>query len=157
MTDPASAPANLSLQRKYAARVAAVQCIYSRLIDPTAKPITLIDWHREQTGAEALLPITPDKKLFSALVVGVTEATIALQEQLAAVLQERWTGKRMSPLMRAIFMSALYEIIYTPALRTRIIIDQYVGVADAFLDESDIGFVNGALQELARATRSDDA
>jgi transcription antitermination protein NusB len=144
---------NLSLQRKHAARIAAVQCLYSRLINPTTSPNALITWQLEQEGDDALLPVTPDKKLLQGIVIGATEMMAALEEQLQRMLGERWSGKRMPPLMRAIFIAALYELIYTPALRTSIILDQYIGVADAFLDASDISFVNGALQEITRDIR----
>ncbi len=148
---------NFSLQRKHAGRIAAVQCLYSRLIDASASPRLLIEWQMEQAGEDALLPVTPDKKLLQGIVMGATEAHAMLEQHLTRILAERWTGKRMSPLIRAIFIAATYELIFTPTLRTKIIIDQYVGVADAFLDASDIGFINGALQEIAHALRPDPA
>jgi transcription antitermination protein NusB len=81
------------------------------------------------------------------------EARAGLEEKLEILLGMRWTGKRMPMLMRAILLCAVYELIYTPTLRASIIINQYVGVADAFLDDSDIGFVGGVLQEMTKALR----
>lgn len=144
---------NISLQRKHAGRIAAVQCLYSRLIDASTPASVLVDWQMAQSGDDALLPVTPDKKILQGIVMGATEADTMLNQHLLRVLGDRWSGKRMSPLMRAMFIAATYELVFTPALRTKIIIDQYIGVADAFLDESDVGFINAALLEIARDLR----
>jgi N utilization substance protein B len=157
---PSAPKVNPSLQRKHAARIAAVQCLYARMIDASCSAQTLVAWHMEQVeaeDAEGFTPVMPDKKLLQGIVVGASEARVALEEKLAALLGERWTSKRMPLLMRALLQAALYELIYTPTLKTRIILDQYVGVADAFLDESDVGFVNGVLQEISQAIRPVDS
>jgi transcription antitermination protein NusB len=86
-------------------------------------------------------------------VFGVTEMHGALTEKCSELLGDRWNGKRMPLLMRAMLLCALYEVIYTPNLATNIILDSYVGVADAFLDDKDIGFVNGVLQEMVKVLR----
>jgi transcription antitermination protein NusB len=154
---PSPAKVNPSLQRKHAARIAAVQCLYARMIDVSCSPQTLVAWHMEQVDgedAEGFASVMPDKKLLQGIVFGAAEARAGLEEKLTALLGDRWISKRMPLLMRAILHAALYEFIYTPALKTRIILDQYVGVADAFLDESDVGFVNGVLQEISQAVRS---
>ncbi len=147
---------NPSLQRKHAARIAAVQFMYSRIIDPSVPLKHLLAWQQEQMEAkdkETTLPYPPDKKLLQGLITGCEEFRAALENKMQEILTDRWSGKRMPAVMRAIFLTASYELIYTPALRTSIIIDQYVGVADAFLDESDIGFVNGVLQEISAQLR----
>jgi transcription antitermination protein NusB len=153
---PSAPKVNPSLQRKHAARIAAVQCLYARMIDVSCSPQTLVTWHMEQAqadDAEGFSSVMPDKKLLQGIVFGISEARTALEEKLSALLGERWISKRMPLLMKALLQAALYELIYTPSLKTRIILDQYVGVADAFLDESDVGFVNGVLQEISQAVR----
>ena len=151
----ATAP-NPSLQRKHAARIVAVQTIYSQIMDPAISLRHMLEWQQEQIAAkdsETTLSYAPDKKLLQTIVRGVEEAFPSLESKLLDLLGDRWSAKRMPMVMRAILMAALYELMYTPSLRTSIIIDQYVGVADAFLDESDIGFVNGVLQEITTALR----
>lgn len=146
---------NSSLERKHAARLAAVQCIYSRMIDTKTPKQSLLDWQLEQAGEERFLPKTPDKKLMQAIFLGSEEMRDALNEHAERILGERWSGARMPRVMRAIFLGALYELIYTPKLKKQIILKEYVTVADAFLDAKDVGFVNGALQELVNDLRPD--
>lgn len=147
---------NPSLLRKHAARIVAVQCIYSHMMDPAMSLANMLKWQAEQIQSqdnETTLSYAPDKKLLHGIVMGVNEAMTALETKLLELLTERWSAKRMPVVMRAILLCALYELIYTPTLRTSIIIDQYVGVSDAFLDDSDIGFVNGVLFEITTQLR----
>ncbi|TAE83529.1 MAG: hypothetical protein EAZ74_00690 [Alphaproteobacteria bacterium] len=149
-------PYNSSLVKKHMSRIAAVQCIYASLMDATTPLPTLIALQLEQKGEDAWLPKTPDKKLLQGIVLGTSEMHKALNARLSESLGERWTGTRMPLVMRALLLCALYEALYTPALRPIIIIDQYVGVADVFLDDPDIGFVHGVLHELMHSLRPKD-
>ncbi len=144
---------NSSLERKHAARLAAVQCIYARMIHDKTPKQALLDWQLEQEGEDRFLPKTPDKKLMQAIFLGAEEMRGALDEHATRILADRWSGARMSRVMRAIFLSAMYELIYTPKLKPHVIMKEYVNVADAFLDEKDVGFVNGALQEIVNDLR----
>ena len=150
---------NSSIKRKHATRIAAVQCVYARRFAASPTMATLIAWQMEQSDSSALEPLLPvplERKLLEMIACGVQEHHEALDTHLSRILTERWTGSRMSRLMRAIFRCALYELLFVPSLHTHIIIDQYVGVADAFLDDNDVRFVNGVLLEISRDVRADD-
>ena len=154
MPSPDSQPKrNPSLERKFAARLAAVQCVYAKMIHEKTPKQALLDWQLAQEGEDRFLPFKPDKKLLKALFIGTQEMHGALNDHALRILGERWQGARMSRVMRAIFLCALYEMVYTPSLRTHIILSEYVNVAASFLDDKDTGFVNGALQEIAKVLR----
>jgi N utilization substance protein B len=144
---------NPSIKRKHIARLIAVQTIYACMIDAEVTARDMLDWQLALPKEQAIIVSAPDKKLLEALVYGVTEMHGALTEKCAELLGERWTAKRMPSIMRAILLCGLYEVIYTPTLATNIILDSYVGVADAFLDDKDVGFVNGVLQEMVKVLR----
>ncbi len=144
---------HISLQRLHSARLASVQCVYARLAYPSISHDDLFNWVMELKGEERLLKPAPNKKLFRSIFYGAEENRTAIEADLERILASRWFSHRMPAVMRAIFYCATYEFLYTPKLNTNIIIDQYVGVSDAFLDDSDTGFVNGALQEIARDIR----
>lgn len=144
---------NMSLRRKHAARIAAVQCLYAVAMNPSLSNQQLIDWQLEQTGEERWLPVQPETKLLRQVLVGTRDHQEAIDHHLGRILEERWSGKRMSQTMRAVFRAAVYELLFQTGLEARIIIDQYVGVADTFLDANDVSFVNGVLIELCRDLR----
>ncbi len=153
MTD--SHAINSSLKAKHAARLAAVQGVYARMIHAGGTLDAMLAWQMEEVGDDAPLPIAPEKKLLQGVTVGVEENREALESHLTRILSDRWTGKRMGLLMRALLLCAIYEALYHPKLETAILVDQYVGVADAFLDDADIGFVNGVLGEILQDVRGD--
>jgi transcription antitermination factor NusB len=144
---------NPSIKRKHIARLMAVQTIYACMIDKTLSAQKMLDWQADLPENEAIIVSKPDVKLLHSLVFGATEMYGAIIGHLQDILGDRWYSKRMPTVMRAIFICAVYEIIYTPSLARGIIIDEYVGTADAFLDDKDVGFVNGVLEELMGALR----
>jgi N utilization substance protein B len=144
---------NPSIKRKHVARIVAVQFAYARLLNQYVSVDNLLNWYDELPPELAVINSKFDRKLLMSLLYGVGEMQGAITDKLQELLSDRWIAKRMPYVMRAIFICAAYEIIYTPKLANGIIIDEYVGVADAFLDDKDVGFVNGVLQELIKNLR----
>jgi transcription antitermination protein NusB len=144
---------NPSIKRKHVARIIAVQFVYARLLNQHVTIDELLNWYAELPVELAVIVSKFDKKLLESLLFGASEMQGAITDKLLELLAERWQTKRMPYVMRAILICATYEIIYMPKLANGIIIDEYVGVADAFLDDKDIGFVNGVLQELIKKLR----
>ncbi len=144
---------NPSIKRRHIARLMAVQTIYACMIDKSSNVQDMLNWQADLPPKEAIIVSKPDVKLLHSLVFGATEMYGAIVGRLQELLGDRWYSKRMPTVMRAIFICAVYEIIYTPSLASGIIIDEYVGVADAFLDDKDVGFVNGVLQEIVGVLR----
>jgi N utilization substance protein B len=152
---------NPSLRKKSAARMAAVQCLYQHVYAPELSPDQLIVARMGIEGEEEglleelePLDIAPDGKLLRGIVSGAVGQQVELDRRLEEVLGTRWSGHRMPELMRALFRCAAYEFLYHPELKPGIILDQYVTLATSFFDDSEVGFVNGALQEVAKSLRS---
>ncbi|MFO1242768.1 MAG: transcription antitermination factor NusB [Rickettsiales bacterium] len=141
---------NPSLIKKSAARLAAVQCLYqSNFEDKTANQLIVERMGLEEDDSN----FVPDAKLLRGIVTGTLEQKSAVEERLQTILGERWQHYLMKPLMRAVLLAATYELIYHPQLKPAIILNEYVGVASEFFDETETGFVNGALQQIAKAIR----
>jgi transcription antitermination factor NusB len=152
--EPKTIKPNPSIKRKHIARLMAVQTIYACMIDKTLNAQDLLNWQAELPEKEAIIVSKPDAKLLNAIVFGAGEMYGSIVERLSELLGDRWNSKRMPMVMRAILICAMYEIIYTPKLAKLIIIDEYVGAADAFLDDKDVSFVNGVLQEITMILRA---
>ena len=61
----------------------------------------------------------------------------------------------LSPVERAILLTAAYEFAHVPEVPYRAVINEAVEIAKSFGGNEGFRFVNGVLDRLARATRPD--
>lgn len=149
---------NPSLQKKHAARMLAVQCLYQRIyMDPQPTTEQLIQhvfsMQESEEDEEIDVPLAPDAKLLRGIVSGSGEMAAVLEEKIGAALGQRWVGERLTPLMKAILRAATYELVYHPELKPAIILNEYVSVAADFFGEQETRLLNGLLQELVKTLR----
>lgn len=162
MNAPQSQP-NQSLRKKTAARWAAVQCMYRMLVmkDSYDTKRTLAEY-LEQLKEESddkdekrlALPAEPDMKYLRQLFEGIMEHKVELEPLLESILSEQWKKERMSPILLAILYAAMYELKYNTSLKAPIIINEYTTLAHSYFDDAETGFVNAALDRLAKTLRT---
>ena len=75
---------------------------------------------------------------------------------IAAVLTEDWTIERLERLLLCILRAGAHELADRPDVPARVVISEYVDLADAFYGEKETGLVNGMLDRLARELRPDE-
>ncbi len=148
---------NESLQRKSSARQAAVQYFYQKKLTGAAPtPERFIaackeDWPHGAFHDEGDLPgPEPDYALLEALLLGVEVARSKIDEAIAAVLSPQWPKERMSPVLIAILECGIWEL-RAGVLPAAVVIDEYVNLAAEFFDGPEAGFVNAALEKVAKA------
>jgi N utilization substance protein B len=98
--------------------------------------------------------IQPDAAFFSALVSGVPPHQTEIDRAIAACLSQNWTLTRMDSILRAILRAAAFELVARPDVPAKVVIDEYVGLARAFFSGDEPGFVNAALDAMARRKRA---
>ena len=147
----------LALERR-AARLAAVQALYQWEQTGT-KPETIITEfgvhriaRRPQEGEVAELP-PADRKLFAELVRGVAADVAELDDMLSAVISEDWRVERLESILRAIMRCGAFELAHRQDVPPKVVISEYVAVADAFFGEKETGMTNGVLDKLAQSLR----
>ncbi|MBM3556585.1 MAG: transcription antitermination factor NusB [Alphaproteobacteria bacterium] len=100
---------------------------------------------------------TADADLFRLVVEGAGGAKGALDEALGAVLPGEWPLKRVQPVIRAILRAAAFELRECPDVPARAVLQEYIDVAKAFFTRGpEIKFINGVLNQLARASRAEE-
>ena len=72
---------------------------------------------------------------------------------IAAVLVEDWTIERLEILLACILRAGAHELADRADVPARVVISEYVDLADAFYGEKETGLVNGVLDRLARELR----
>jgi N utilization substance protein B len=73
---------------------------------------------------------------------------------IARRLAENWRLERLDATVRAILRAGAYELANRPDVPTEVAIDEYVEVAKSFFEGAEPGFVNGALDAVARDVRA---
>ena len=141
-----------------AARLAAVQALYQiELSEGDAEQVIAeFAGHRLGEDVEGLGLAKPDRSLFAELVRGVHRHRRDLDDMIAAVLTEDWTIERLERLLLCILRAGAHELADRPDVPARVVISEYVDLADAFYGEKETGLVNGMLDRLARELRPDE-
>jgi N utilization substance protein B len=85
-----------------------------------------------------------------ALVEGVVEHQGQIDEAIGGVLAAGWRLDRLDATARAILRAGAREVLTRPDIPAAAAIDAYVDIAHAFFDGPEPGFVNAALDALAK-------
>lgn len=134
------------------ARFFAVQALYEIATTNRVASAVLEDfngWRIAEAKAEAGLG-PPDAALMAEIVEGTCREGARIDSLLTGVLAADWPLKRLSRLLRVLLQAGVYELAFGPAVPPRVIISEYLALADAFFTEGEPGMVNGLLDRLGR-------
>jgi N utilization substance protein B len=146
------------VNRRGAARLAAVQALYQMDIAGSGlnEILTQFEGHwigREVEGAQYL---PAERTHFRDLVNGVVEDQRRLDPLIDEVLRMGWPLKRIEALLRAVLRAGAFELDRKRDIPARVIVAEYVGIADAFVDRDETGMVNAVLDQIARKLRAEE-
>lgn len=141
-----------------AARLAAVQALYQLEQEPTTPQKVILEFlnYRFQEIVDGIRFITPDKTLFQDIVRGVMDHIADLDPLVCSILSEGWRLERLESVVRAILRAAVFELNRDQVIPSPVVINEYVEIAKAFCSDSEVAFVNGSLDSLAKLLRSPD-
>jgi len=149
---------NPSLQKKTAARMAAVQCLYTLAMSgeaftPAQQVIFLkkqLGNNRDEQKLQVGAPIEPNYKLMENLLAGIEQWSGVIDSRIQEIVNEKWKTERMSPLLIAILQCAVFEMFFDKDISAKIVIDEYTRLTRSFFADAEVDFVHGALSKLAR-------
>lgn len=107
-----------------------------------------------EEGSETTKALKLDSGQFTELVRGVLDRTTELDEMINGALSDDWTTERLEVLIRCILRVAAYELLSVSDVSGKIVISEYVDVANAFFTGNEATLVNGVLNKLARVLRA---
>jgi N utilization substance protein B len=138
-----------------AARLAAVQALYQWEQSGAAADLIIKEFaeHRIGKNVDGIDLPQADIRLFGNLVRGAVATADELDSMIAGVLSEDWTIERLESILRAILRGGAYELAHRTDIPPRVVISEYLAVADAFLSGKEITLVNGVLDRLAHLLR----
>lgn len=141
-------------QARSVARLAAVQALYQMEVSGIGSEAVVREFleHRFDADLEGE-PLAPaDQAYFTSIVRGAVEHQGEIDRAIVRRLADGWRLERLDATVRAILRSGAFELICAHA-PSEVVIDEYVEVAKSFFEGPEPGFVNGALDAIARDTR----
>jgi N utilization substance protein B len=141
--------------RRGAARLAAVQALYQMEIAGTGLDDILAEFEshwigREIEGAQYL---PAQIAFFRDIVSGVLREQRSLDPLVDSALERGWPLKRIDAILRAVLRAGAYELGHRGDIPARVVVSEYVDVANAFVDAEETGMVNAVLDQIARQYR----
>ena len=142
--------------RRGAARLAAVQALYQMDIAGKGLNDILAEfesyWLGQEVEGEQYLPA--EAAFFRDIVGGFTAEQRRLDPLIDQALASGWPLKRVEAIVRAVLRAGAFELDKRPDIPARVVVSEYVGVANAFVDREETGMVNAVLDALARRFRA---
>jgi N utilization substance protein B len=143
------------------ARLAAVQALYQMEASSIGAEHVIREFteHRfdRDIGDEGLTLASADEGFFADLVRGVVATQAQVDAAIVKRLAEGWRLERLDATVRAILRAGAYELAHRADVPTEVAIDEYVELAKSFFEGVEPGFVNGALDGVAKDVRPKDA
>ena len=144
--------------RRGAARLAAVQALYQ--MDIAGAGINDIfaefesHWLGNEVEGDTYLPA--EDAFFRDVVSGVVRDQKKLDPLIDEALSKGWPLKRIEAILRAVLRAGAYELQHRKDVPGRVVVSEYVDVANAFVDREETGMVNAVLDQIGRQFRGDE-
>lgn len=136
---------------RHAARIGAVQALYQMEMSDRLSGDVAAEFAEHRFGD---LPVPPDGDFFFAIVNGVPKHQVEIDRAIAASLSEKWKLERVDSILRAILRCGVFELVARRDVPAKVVIDEYVAVSGAFFGGDEPGFINAALDTIARRKRA---
>lgn len=155
---PAAGTPEKKANRRGAARLAAVQALYQ--MDIAGAGINDIfaefesHWLGNEVEGETYLPA--EAAFFRDVVSGVVRDQKKLDPLIDEALSKGWPLKRIEAILRAVLRAGAYELQHRKDVPGRVVVSEYVDVANAFVDRDETGMVNAVLDQIGRQFRGDE-
>ena len=157
MSQAASEPPKKA-NRRGAARLAAVQALYQMDIAGAGLNDVFAEfeshWLGSEVEGEKYLPA--EAAFFRDVVSGVVGHQVELDPLIDQALARGWPLKRIDSILRAVLRAGAYELQSRIDIPARVVVTEYVDVANAFVDRDETGMVNAVLDNIARKFRAEE-
>ncbi|MDO5614110.1 MAG: transcription antitermination factor NusB [Paracoccus sp. (in: a-proteobacteria)] len=143
--------------RSAAARLYAVQALFQMEAAGISADRVMREFEDWRIGVEDDDAPSPeaDSNLFRRLVDDAVTWQSKVDKATDHALVAKWPIDRIDPVLRALFRAAGAELV-TPATPPKVVITEYVRLAEAFFPEGrEPKFVNAVLDHMARELRPD--
>lgn len=151
----------LSLMRKRAARLAAVQAMYSEaLIEKTTLPALLANqllqsWADSRSNDTDDLPhnIQPEASLLNRLIDAAQKNNAQIQKAIDAIILPGWSRARMSLPLLCVLQVCAAEALLNAKRDRAMLVDEYTQVGAQLVTDEELDYAHKAFNLLLDALR----
>ena len=93
------------------------------------------------------------KKFIKNVVKGTIERKELIQDLMKKELKDDINENKTELMIKLMIMAAIYEFMYMHKTPVKVIISEYLKVADFFVQGSQKGFLNAILDKVSKVTR----
>ncbi len=131
-------------------RLLVVQSIYQLSINRDAVKYTIKDiFNQIIENSEYKKSISKSNLNFAEKIfLGVKDNSDEIKRNLKDVLSNKKKIDSIDPLLLAIFLPAIYELKYGPKISKKVVISEYLIIANKFFSSKEIALLNGVLDNI---------
>jgi len=111
--------------------------------------------HHLNKETAIIFPKNKYKKFIKDVVNGTIERKDHIQDFLKKEFKEDINDNKTELIIKLMIMAALYEFMYMHKIPIKVIISEYLKVADFFVQDSQKSFLNAILDKASRFARNE--
>lgn len=146
----------LKSQARSVARLAAVQALYQMEASNAGVETVVREFtdHRFDRDLEGEALAAADEIFFAEIVRGAVAEQGPIDRAIARRLATGWKLERIDATLRGILRAGAFELMHRQDIPVEVVIDEYLEITKSFFEGPESGFVNGALDAIARDERA---
>ena len=123
------------------------------LLNPRVVVVQKLYGHHLNKDSELSFPKHRYKKFIKDVVKGTIERKELIQDLMKKELKDDINENKTELMIKLMIMAAIYEFMYMHTTPVKVIISEYLKVADFFVDGSQKGFLNAILDKVSKVSR----
>ena len=125
-------------------------------LNPRVIVVQKLYGHHLNKDSELIFPKHRYKKFIKDVVNGTIERKELIQDLMNKELKDDINENRTELMIKLMIMAAIYEFMYMHKTPVKVVISEYLKVADFFVQDSQKSFLNAILDKVSKITRAEN-
>jgi len=126
------------------------------LLNPRVIVIQKLYGHHLNKDSEITFPKHRYKKFIKDVVNGTVERKELIQNLIDKELKDNINDNKTDLMTKLMIMAAIYEFMYMHKTPIKVVISEYLKVADFFIKDTQKGFLNAILDKVSKVGRASE-
>jgi len=123
------------------------------LLNPRVIVVQKLYSHHFNEDSELTFPKHRYKKFIKDVVNGTIERKELIQELMKSELKDNINENKTEIIVKIMIMAAMYEFMFMHKNPVKVIISEYIKVADFFVENAQKAFLNAILDKVSKVSR----
>ena len=125
-------------------------------LNPRVIVVQKLYGHHLNKDSELIFPKHKYKKFIKDVVNGTIERKEYIQDLINKELKDDINENKTELMIKLMIMAALYEFMYMHKIPIKVVISEYLKVADFFVQDSQKSFLNAILDKASKLIRTEN-